>query len=328
MSALVFSIGGSVIVYFIAAALAGISYGLGSTIPMSLAITNWFNEKRGLAMGICSAGTGFCTVVFSPIITALVKRGGLKLAFIFQMVFMLVCAVIVYLLVYEYPKDKGLNAYGEAFNVEDCVKNSDDAPEESREISGGLWIFLCLMMLMVGGAGQAFNGHMSVLMTSCGYSVETAALAMSVFGLFLTIGKLIFGAVSDALGTKKATVLFIAVFVLGCMPSLWMDGKSEYLCYVFSFLLGLGAPIFALGSSLWALDLAGKSNYGETLRRFQMSYSMGGIVFSAVPGLIADRTGEYKSSYMLFAAMVVLSLLILLSAYRKLRVGSPQKQLR
>ena len=40
-----------------------------------------------------------------------------------------------------------------------------------------------------------------------------------------------------------------------------------------------------------------------------------GILFSAVPGIIADHTGEYKSSYLLIAAMMLLSLTILRWSY-------------
>lgn len=312
-SAAVFAIGGSVPVYFLAAALAGTAYGLGATIPMSLVITRWFNRSRGLAMGICSAGTGLATVVFSPLLTAIMNRTGLRSAFVFQASYMAVAALIAWLLIRESPDEKNLQPLGGDEEVPEQKKQSSAA----GKFSGGLWIAMCVMMLLIGGAGQAFNGHMSVLITTCGYSVNIAAVSASIFGFALMTGKLIFGSVSDALGTKRATVLFIAIFILGCVPCLWMDGKSNFLCYFFSLLLGLGAPIFALGSSLWALDLSPEGQYGETLRRFQMCYSLGGIVFTAIPGLIADRTGEYKSSYILFALMVAAGLSILLYSYKK-----------
>ena len=41
--------------YCAAAALAGISYGFGSMIAVSILIIRWFNTHRGMALGICSA---------------------------------------------------------------------------------------------------------------------------------------------------------------------------------------------------------------------------------------------------------------------------------
>ena len=313
LSAVVFSIGGSVAVYFIAAALAGIAYGLGSTIPMSLVITNWFNGKRGLAMGICSAGTGISTVIFSPVLTDIIEKHSLQVAFMFQAAYMLLAALVVWLLIREFPQQKNLEPYGTA----ECEQEKSVGQICTIEFSFLFWILLYVMMVLIGGAGQSFNGHMSVLVTSCGYSVRIAAVVSSLFGFSLMVGKMIFGSISDAIGTKRATILFIIIFLAGNIPVIFMDGKTDFLCYVFGILLGFGAAIFALGSSLWALDLSQEGHYGDTLRKFQMCYSLGGIVFSTVPGLIADRTGEYKTSYLLFALMVTAGLAILLCAYRK-----------
>ena len=56
-------------VYYLAGAVAGFSCGLGSVVPASILIGRWFREHRGLALGICAAGSGLATVVFSPILT-------------------------------------------------------------------------------------------------------------------------------------------------------------------------------------------------------------------------------------------------------------------
>ncbi|MBR6543606.1 MAG: LPXTG cell wall anchor domain-containing protein, partial [Anaerotignum sp.] len=56
--------------------------------------------------------------------------------------------------------------------------------------------------------------------------------------------------------------------------------------------------------------------YGKTLKWLQIFYNLGGIIFTAIPGIIADHTGEYKSSYFLFAGMMTVSLFILLWTYR------------
>lgn len=313
LSSLVFSFGsGKPAVCFAAAALAGICYGLGATIPASILIKNWFREKRGLALGIASSGTGICTVIFSPLIADLVEKQSLRSAFLFQMVFMLISGTVAFLLIREKPSDMGLAPLG----VGEEEKTSD---REARQVSlrKSMIALLLFAMLLLGGAGQSFSGHMSILMTSCSYPVKLASEAVSVFGFALMVSKLLFGTVADTLGTKRATVLFCAVFLLGCVPVIWMDGKNVLLCYLFAGLLGTGAAVFNVGVPLWVSDLSSSDCYEETLRRFQLFYSLGGIIFTALPGFIADRTGEYKSSYLLFAVSVLACLLIVLRAYRQ-----------
>jgi MFS family permease len=44
-------------------------------------LTRWFTEKRGLAFGVTSAGTGFGTLVVAPLTNALIASYGWRNAF-------------------------------------------------------------------------------------------------------------------------------------------------------------------------------------------------------------------------------------------------------
>ncbi len=316
-AALVFSLGGSAAVYFTGAAIAGVAYGLGSTIPMSLLMTRWFDRRRGLAIGICSSGSGLATVIFSPILTALASRAGLRAAFLFHAGFVLASGVLILSLIRENPAALGLTPYG-----------AGEVERSRREHGAGMgragWVLAALAMVVIGGSGQAASTHLSILATSSGYSVGTAALAASVYGLCLTAGKFLFGAFADRVGTKRASVYFFLIFMLGCALPLGMNGANRFLCLAFAVVLGLGCPIFAVGVPLWAVDLSTEAGYPATLKWFELFYAAGGILFSAVPGIIFDHTGEYQSSYVLFGVSIFCSLLALLGAYRasgKVRTG-------
>ena len=82
-------------------------------------------------------------------------------------------------------------------------------------------------------------------------------------------------------------------------------------------LMGFGASIFSLGPPLWASDLSSRKNYPKTLKWLQLFYNLGGILFTMMPGIIAEHTGEYKSSYYIFALMMAITFIILLRTYRK-----------
>ena len=79
--------------------------------------------------------------------------------------------------------------------------------------------------------------------------------------------------------------------------------------------MGFGASVYNVGPPLWAGDLSDRTGYPKLLKWLQIFYNLGGILFSAVPGIIADHTGEYKSAYVLIAAMMVTSLIILRWSY-------------
>ncbi|MBQ6810127.1 MAG: MFS transporter, partial [Firmicutes bacterium] len=73
-SFLLYSMADSAPLFYAAAAFAGLGYGLGSLIPVSLMINRWFRTSRGFAMGICTAGTGICTICFPPLITLICEK--------------------------------------------------------------------------------------------------------------------------------------------------------------------------------------------------------------------------------------------------------------
>lgn len=174
---------------------------------------------------------------------------------------------------------------------------------------------LALMMLLVGGAGQAFSGHLSVLTVSCGYGVQAAARVMALQGMVLICSKFLAGELADRFGTKRCSALLMVVFILGCGTVLLMDGVNLIWCYGPVALMGFGASVYNVGPPLWAGDLSGRAGYPKLLKWLQIFYNLGGILFSAVPGIMADHTGEYKSAYGLIALMMLVSLLILLWAY-------------
>ena len=315
LAAVVYSIGGSALIYYTGAALGGICYGLGCIYPVSLLLSRWFHTHRGLALGISSAGSGVCTMLFSPLVSSLVFRYSLRTTFLLQAAFMLVSAICIFLLLRDDPAQKGLLPYG-AGGEDDAKTREQEGPAALPK--GVLWM-LALMMLLIGGAGQAFSGHLSVLAQSCGYSARTAATVVSLQGMVLVCSKFLSGGLADRFGTKRCTSFLLALFVLGCSLVQLMNGVSLFWCFAPICLMGFSASVYNVGPPLWAGDLSDRAGYPKLLKWLQIFYNLGGIVFSAVPGIIADYTGEYKSSYVLIACMILTSLLILRWSYRKAR---------
>ena len=306
-----FGIGTLPVFYYIGAALAGIAYAAGSVYPVSLLISNWFTTHKGLALGISSAGSGIATMLFAPLISGMILQHSLHSAFVFQSLFQLISACAVFILVRDHPEGHKI--------PDNDPQNRKELQKEDiygKALPASLLAMLAVMMLLNGGAGLAFSGHLSVLAVSSGYSEEIAAAAVSVFGFTLFAGKMAAGWLADRFGTKNSSILLISVFVLGCLAVLGMNGQQVFWCILLSAMLGFGASIYNVGPPLWAADLSSREHYGKTLRWLQIFYNLGGIIFTIVPGIIADFTSEYKSSYLLFAGMMIVSMTMLLRAYK------------
>ena len=77
----------SVWVYDAAAAVGGIGYGFGTMIPVGILIKRWFNQRRGVVVGICAAGSGISITLFSRLVTRIIEIFGVVARFLAQPLF-------------------------------------------------------------------------------------------------------------------------------------------------------------------------------------------------------------------------------------------------
>lgn len=311
IATLIFSVGGSVPVYYLGACVFGMAYALGSAIPTSLLLRRWFNQRTGLALGICASGSGIATIFFPVLVDGLVQQYGLRVMFWCMAGFIFLSALVTWLLVRSTPEEKGIAAYGEY--VETVASGGVRA---EFVLPGSAWIFVVALILMATTTSHAGYSHLSVLMTTSGYGTDIAARCLSLFGIFLTAGKFIFGAVADRLGTKWTTTACFVLLTAGLLLPNLMDGEALWPCLLACVLLGLGYPPVTVGIAMWAMDVSTKETYAKTLRRMQILASSTGIFVSALPGRYYDAFGNYQGAYRIIALCGALSIPALWLVYR------------
>ena len=99
--------------FCVGAAISGVSYGLGSMIPVSILINRWFYQHRALALSICASGSGIATIVLPPVTTALVENLSMATTFRIEAVAIFLLAAVIFLALRNQPADKGLLPCGQ-----------------------------------------------------------------------------------------------------------------------------------------------------------------------------------------------------------------------
>ena len=185
--------------------LAGVSYGLGAMLPASILMLRWSLSRRGTAIGICAAGTGISAVVFSSILSALIKRSSLRVCFYFEALVSLLAAGLVFLLIRESPEACGLAPYGTREEA-----SSSEKQKLSIHPSRLRWAMLYLGVILIGSIASPGFAHMMILFTSSGFSGAQAAFS------FMP------GAIADLTGSyAPAYIVFtlFAIFTLAVVQS-------------------------------------------------------------------------------------------------------------
>lgn len=315
-----YSVAQSYGLFCLGAAVSGVSYGLGSMIPVSILINRWFRQHRALALSICASGSGIATIVLPPVTTALVEGLSMSTAFRAEGIAIFCFAAVIFLVLRNDPAEKGLLPCGQT-EEEPVQKGAANAAVKGRAMGKEIWVFLGGASLFMGAVANPGFSHLSVLYTSEGFAPAAVALLISGAGVMITLGKILYGETTDHMGGCRSTLLFGGILLVGHILCCLAFTGSLALAVVNILCLGIGYPIATIGPSVWANDLADSAWYPVVIRRLQVIYAGGALVFASIPGILADHFGSYLPAYLLFSAINALSLLLIALSYRRGRRG-------
>ena len=294
----------------VAAVLAGITCGFGNMLAATMLLDRWFISRRGLALGICAAGTGAAAVLLPPVFQGLLDRFGMAAALQCTAVFFLVAAAAVFFLVRERPEDLGLTPYLEEKDTQrDTPAAAGAAGKADRAM---LAMLMPAAFLFAAPTGPGFS-HTTVYLTSEGFQPETIAWLVSALGLTMTVGKCMLGQVTDWLGGRWACLIFGGCVAVGQFVECLVPTGSVAVAGGSLMLVGLGLSMSTVGFSVWSKDLCNGDM--DALRKIQAMHMGGSMLLSSTPGMIADATGSYLPAYVLVAFMTTGSFLLMARAY-------------
>ncbi|HAL43000.1 MAG TPA: hypothetical protein DCP57_11190, partial [Gammaproteobacteria bacterium] len=223
----------------------GVFIGLGASSMGSLAtsklVTNWFDRRRGTALGIAAAGVSLSGVVMPYISAELIGSFGWRAGFLFYGGFTLLVVVpLVFRFVVSRPEDMGLRPDGALPLVSAAGDDSPAKPRLSlRDVARNhnFWTIVLTFALLFCCMSATLT-HMIPRLTDSGYSLVQASLVMSLCAGAAVFGKLTFGWLGDRMPLRRLLLVVIAMQFSG---QLIMFVASGYWMTV------LGAALFGYG---------------------------------------------------------------------------------
>ena len=294
--------------------LAGLGYGLGGAVGMTLLVGRWFKDNVGKASGFAAMGSGMAGCLIPLAAVNIIATAGLRAAFLFETLIAFVVAAAVFALLRNRPQDIGRTPHTSGTVA--AVK-AHAAARGEQELSRRAHTLLVVAIAGVGAGSVGGVAYISILMTSCGIDPVFAAMIVSVVGLALVLGKFSAGAVMDALGNKRGSLLFFGIFVAGLALCCLAGLQLPALCLAAAALYGFGAALGSTGVSVWSIEFSNTANRARIARDFQSAYAAGSFVFNLLPGILYEFTGTYITAYALLAALIAASMLLVAAVYHR-----------
>ena len=284
-----------------AAALCGMGYGLGGMIPASLVLKRCFAVHQGLALGIAAAGSGVAAVAAPPLLTWIIAGTGLEFAFMLEGILGVIAALSVFLLIRVPYEVNGVTV--------ERLSSGQKSEPVMLPVMGGVF-------LIGVSAGPGFS-HLSVLYDNAGMEPMKVSILIAYLGGVLLLGKVLYGWMCDKLGSYYAGLLAYGSLTLGLFLCCLAHLQQTWCMYMSSTLLGLGLPLASVALPVFADDFSTEEGFPFHLRRINILYMLGSLCFGPVPGILADATGSYVISYLMFGMLTLLSASLMYWAYSK-----------
>lgn len=311
---LLFSIAMKPMVCYVASFTVGIGYGLGSMVPVSTIITIWFDKNRALALGLATTGSAIATIVSPRYIVKIIETMSLEQAFVILGVIVISLSIFSFLLIRDFPQEKGLYAYGyaktEKEKEEEDEENLLDGVSSQEAFKSVEFALLVGAVMLMGFFIMPLISHISPILLQSGYSSKDAAFFMSLFGLSMLVAKPLLGFLIDWWGIKKSSVAILLILLISLISGLKLDMNIGFPI-VFALFLGAGTPINTVALPIWVGAIFGKKDMAHIFSILKLLFTGGAIFGSVLPGLMADLAGSYLYIfYVYLAILIIISILL------------------
>lgn len=298
--------------FYALAILNGLFIGMINSIPIVMLMSNWFVEKRGLAIGLAFAGSGISSMLVTPLTTTLIESMGWQQSFrVLGLIFFVLTIIPMVLFIRVRPEDRGLMAFGATKESQAAAQTGYTSGQALR--SPAFWLIGAAMFL-TGFAFMGIQSNVIPFLTDMGHS---AAFAAQVFAILMGVelfGKLIMGAIYDKKGMKFGNVYICGLFF--CSALLLFFAKSPAVCILFAVFFGLTMPIQTGTYPIVISTLMGERDYSQIYGNLTICYYAGMSLGVPSTALFYDTCGSYLPAWGIFVLLTVVIVVLLFLAGR------------
>jgi len=308
-----------------------------SGIVANTAVSNWFERKRGKALGLATAGISLSGAVLPYLGMRILEWASLAWVFVWIGAWIVAVSPLAWLVVRDRPESLGLAPDGESDTESASSRNRAIPPgcpaEEAASVglvlpeSGGrpfVWspfrvirteafwkVGFAYALVMMGVAGVMFQ--LAPRFIDLGYDRKTAMLLISAAALAGTAGKAAWGILCDWFDPRRVVAALMAMNSLGLGLALLPGSPLVVSLFVGIYGFAMGGVMSTF--PILVADLFGRDSFAQVARFLGLFLFLNAAGY-LVMGQSFDRTGSYDAAYGLFVVLDLAAAVLILSVKR------------
>jgi len=304
--------------------LLGVMLGFGSgmtALVLNAVVANrWFEQRRGLVMGVLTASTATGQLIFLPIGTWLIEHVGWRIALLPVIASCLLAGVAVLLLVRNRPEDLGIAPYGAdaAVPVVAPTRMPMSILTPFRTLAGVcgsrvFWVLAGSFFICGLSTNGLIQSHFISLCGDAGLRPTSAASVLAMMGACDLVGTILSGWLSDRYDSRY---LLCWYYALRGLSLAWLP-SADFTLYglsMFAVFYGLDWIATVPPTVKLCAQAFGKEKAAMVFGWVFASHQLGAAVAAYGAGRIRTITLSYDPAvYAAAAACGVAALMVLLA---------------
>lgn len=321
---LVLSLVASLWQYYLGYAIVGLGMAGTGQIPGSAVVSNWFEKRRGTAVGVMASGVGVGGLVLSPLVGGLLlpELGWSRSFLVLGGLCWFVIVPLAIFVIRTRPEEKDALPYGHerqwTASGEPVVQAVSGVTLRTALATIPFWLIVATYLLSHFAQVGAIQNQVPLL-EDAGFPVSVSAGALGAVGLCSAFGKFGFGWLCDKIAAKWALAIGLALQVVSLLVLMSVGpGSPSALAWLYALTMGIGIGSWLPTMSMLVSGYFGLAHYGAIFGAVTIPYAVGSAVGPFVAGSMYDIYGNYEAVLLLFLILYAASIGTIVATRRPL----------
>ena len=280
-----------------------------TVLPSGKLVAAWFPSIRGRMMGAVTAGNNFGGITMPPLAAIIIANLNWQSAYIVFAIVMVILAIFAYFIVTDDPDIIRHEMKKAGKNISSDMNGIKSGTTLKQSISSkNFW----LIMFALTAATFTYQGVLTQLrqhFEENGFTAVAATTGLTTIAFMGVGSKLFFGRISEKITAKYATIISVALQIIGvCLFAMTDDTTIMWIgIFVFgSGFGGLGALIVLLVQETFGLI-----EFASIMGIMQLAMVISSTGGPIIAGMTHDNTGSYDLAFILIAIIFFIGLVTL-----------------
>ena len=277
-------------------------------VPVGAVVANWFDRRRGLALGLTTAGIGLGGLVFAPLAALLIDAVGWQATFFIEGgLIVAVMAPLAMFVIRQHPSEMGLLPD----DAEEVIarRTGEGAAGDGWSLGEALrtptfFVVSAAFSLAFATLGAVLI-HVVPFLEDQGFSSAKAGLILGCVSGIGVVGKIASGYLADRVSPRPVTAGVFLMQAVG-LAVLLQSGGSVLGVVVFALVFGYSMGAVVALQPMMAVHCFGMASIATILGAMVAVTSAFNALGPITAGLVYDATGAYS---IIFIAYIVVDCL-------------------